>query len=634
MNLRSVKFLLIGCTLVHYSYGEAKYAVASIAPELKKNAQAVMRTHDTELFISSSNKATTTIHYAVTILNSNGIDNARFREYYDSFRKITNIKAIIYDAYGEKVRAVAKTEIHDMGAADGFSLFNDLRVKYIDPTLNEFPFTVEYFCETEYNGLIDYPDWMAYSDYDLSVESSSLKVTMAYGMELRYLERNMSAAASISDDGKNKIYSWNVSNLPAIKEEHFALPLSYYTPSVLLAPSRFKIDGYEGGAGSWKEIGDWVNTLNKDRDILPAETVEKIKELTKNASDDRSKIRIVYEYMQNRTRYVSIQIGIGGWQPTDATTVDKLAYGDCKGLANYTKALLKAAGIKSYYTLANAGRNKQEMLASFPSMQFNHAIVCVPLAKDTIWLECTSQVDPFGYSGSFTDDRPVLLITDNGGVLARTKPLTAFQNEQKRSAVVKLDDSGNGEATVKTTYQGIGYESMAPLLREDEKKRKSDLYSRISLPNFELINYHFDEHRNCLPTIDEDLKLKLNNYGNVVNDRILIPLNLLSRSTTHLSAASERKSDIVIRRPFIETDTITYSLPPSFAVIAKPDPISIHTDFGTYQAELIITENELKYIRRFQINKGNYPLNRYNDFCEFLNTVKKDDGNKLVMKRK
>ena len=119
--------------------------------------------------------------------------------------------------------------------------------------------------------------------------------------------------------------------------------------------------------------------------------------------------------MQDNTRYISVQYGIGGWEPENAMAVDQLGYGDCKALTNYTMALLKTQGIDSYYTVLYGGV-KRDMNPEFTMMQGNHAILNVPTEDSTdIWLECTSQTNPFNYLGDFTDDRYALRIGENGG---------------------------------------------------------------------------------------------------------------------------------------------------------------------------------------------------------------------------
>ena len=132
-----------------------------------------------------------------------------------------------------------------------------------------------------------------------------------------------------------------------------------------------------------------------------------------------------YEYVQSKTRYVSIQEGIGGLQPFPASIVDKYGYGDCKALSNYTVALLQEVGVKSFYTKIRAGEGEPDLLLDFPAQQTNHVVVAIPNDKDTIWLECTSQTNPFGYTGSFTGDRYALMITEEGGKIARTPSFSA-----------------------------------------------------------------------------------------------------------------------------------------------------------------------------------------------------------------
>ena len=171
-------------------------------------------------------------------------------------------------------------------------------------------------------------------------------------------------------------------------------------------------------------------------------------EITNELKDTAKIVIMLYEYMQNRTRYVGIQLGIGGFQPFPAETVDRLGYGDCKALSNYMKALLKAVGIPSVYTVAGAGYNQGITMTDFPTNnQTNHIILCVPLRNDTLWLECTSQTAPCGYLDPFTAGRKALNITAEGGKVVSTPLLTANQSSQVCKAGIIVNSDGSLQAT-------------------------------------------------------------------------------------------------------------------------------------------------------------------------------------------
>ena len=203
---------------------------------------------------------------------------------------------------------------------------------------------------------------------------------------------------------------------------------------------------------TWENYAKWIMLLNKDRNVMPDQSKKQAHELTKNAKSTEEKVRILYEYMQNKTRYVGIQLGIGGFQPFEASVVDQTGYGDCKALSNYMVTLLKEVGITANYTLIRAGANAPAMDISFPSSQFNHVIVAVPNETDTLWLECTSQTNPFGYLGDFTGDRYALMITDVGGKIVKTPAYTASQNTQRCTGDVFIELTGDAKAKIKTTF--------------------------------------------------------------------------------------------------------------------------------------------------------------------------------------
>ncbi|HZL76931.1 MAG TPA: hypothetical protein VFB97_04455 [Bacteroidales bacterium] len=335
--------------------------------------------------------------------------------------------------------------------------------------------------------------------------------------------------------------------------------------------------------------------------------------------------------MQTKVRYVNITIGLGGWQTIKAETVDRLSYGDCKALSNYMKSLLDVVGIKSLFTIVMAGDDAPAIFDDFPSAQFNHVILCVPLINDTIWLECTNQRIPFGYLGGFTDDRKVLLSTENGGYLVRTKQYGKDDNMQIRTGSVKLNQDGNGESNIKTSYKGILYENIFPVLGMDESDRKLFIQKKINLPSFNLLSYSFSEDRSIVPSMNENLKIGLPNYSAIVGKRLYFNPNILSRFNNVPYRTQERKSDVYLRRSYQELDTIEFIIPQNYLVDKLPDRKLFNSKFGGYSSEVISNGNKIKYVRLLSFNKGQYPVSDYNTFVDFCEQISVADQGKVIL---
>ena len=77
----------------------------------------------------------------------------------------------------------------------------------------------------------------------------------------------------------------------------------------------------------------------------------------------------------------------------------------------------------------------------------------VPQAKDTVWLECTSQILPAGYLGNFTSDRYALAVDENGGTLVRTPVYGYKENLQVRNIKATINETGNLDAQIFTRYK-------------------------------------------------------------------------------------------------------------------------------------------------------------------------------------
>ncbi len=372
----------------------------------------------------------------------------------------------------------------------------------------QLSYTVEYEYIIEHKGSLFYPIWTPYFDFDynIGVEKSQFTIVCPNDMDFRKKEVLIKYPVEVDKNEVSTSYSWQIDNLRPLDYEVFSPPKREIIPHIQFAPNSFEMDGYKGNMETWESFGNWLNLLNSERTELSEETEIKINELKSQTKDTVEMVKIIYEYMQSKTRYVSIQIGIGGWQPFEAEFVDEKGYGDCKALSNYTKALLEVAGIKSHYTIVGSGSSPYEADPNFCANTFNHAILCVPVKNDTIWLECTSQKAPFGYLGEFTDDRNVLIVTDKGGKLVRIKKYEQNDNIQTRIANVQILDDGNAKAIIRTDYKGLKYDEIIRAFYYSPDEQKQWIYSKTEISDFKLNNFSFTEDRkNFIPMATENL---------------------------------------------------------------------------------------------------------------------------------
>ena len=609
---------------------EDGFPVSEIPKSLLEDAEMVIRLDEKKFEVHSTSSATLEERWVCTILNSKADKYATFARSYDKLRKLKSIRGYLYDANGKQIQKLKNSDIIDQSNISGFSLYEDNRVKIANFDHATYPYTVEFICEYEFDGLFYYPSWYPQVYRKAAVQKSVMNVIMPENMPLRFKEQNVSEVRKTTAEGKN-IYSWNESNSAAFEYEPMSNP-EEYVKKVLLAPAKFSVEGVEGDMSDWETYGKFYATLNKGTRDLSEETKQKIRALTKDLKTDREKIAKVYEFLQEKTRYVSIQVGIGGIKPFPASTVDEKGYGDCKALSNYTKAMLEAIGIESYYTLVGADDHSR-LSRDFPADYFNHVILSVPLEQDTIWLECTSQTEAFGYLSDFTGDRDVFVITPEGGKIWKTPSYGKAVNYTKRSAIVKVDEAGNASIDVKSIYSTLQESSRAYYSEASKEEQKKWLYEQISLSDFTIKDFSLMRHKNELPYVEEKIIIEDPKFARVSGKRIFIEPNIFSKWDFILPTDEDRTRNVYLSNDFdfIDTDTINFELPKNYHIEYKPEHIDIKSEFGHYQVQIEIESNIVKYMRKIEMNPGTYSKESYVELRDFLKEVSKHDKAKVVL---
>lgn len=613
-----------------------KYIASKINPALKKDAYAVYRLDEGNFEIQKIDKATYSTRQIITILNKKADNLAKVTVYYDKLINVKSISAVAYDAKGNELNKWKKKDFEDYSNISGVSLYEDNRVLYADLSQEDYPYTIEITYEKQYKYLYTIPDWYVLPAYHVSIEESNYTIRYPDDAVPKFkLKNSEKEPIKTTNKGTNSL-SWNFKMLNAQKSEIFSRGIFELSPIIMLTPTKFSFEGYEGDMTNWDGFAKWQHSLNDGLNDLSSETVNEIKQLTNSLASDRDKVKAVYEYMQNRTRYVSVQLGIGGYQPFSANTVHEVGYGDCKGLTFYTQCLLKAAGIKSYYTWIYGGEEPAEIDPNFPSDKFNHIILFVPLEKDSIWLECTSQNLPAGFLGSFTSDRYALVLDKDKANLMRTPTFRDGTNKVDLKAILTLEESGNATIQVKSEHQGLGteYYNIEYYASENHNNQEKWVRRFIPLSDMQINNFEFVEEKGDLPAVKFSSEVYARNVAKKVSDKYLLNPSILNYEYRRFKKDADRKTNIHFPYDYIMEYELNIILPEGYKVENQLVNESFENQFGLFKSEYIPTENGYTCKRNFRPNKGEYPADQIEELWKFFDEINKMESQRLMISKK
>lgn len=609
--------------------------VSLIPDSLKTNAYAVLRSNIVEFDMASETSATQNVTYTITVLDKKGNDMAGFRYPADKFRRLKSFSAKLFDANGNQIDNFKLSDVKATEWSDAYTLAQDVTYHYFDCASPVLPYTIKYEYSVEYkNGILVFPGFYPQDTYNLSVENAEYRLLIPAGCEYQNKTHNLPVAPQKSNNPKDKSLLWKVNGLKAVEYEAFAGQLDDIAPLMFIRPVSFSYDGIKGRISDWNELGAWIYDLVKGRDVLPEDAKAKIRDLVKDAKTDREKVKILYDHLGNTTRYVSIQLGIGGYQPMKAAEVYKTGFGDCKALTNYMKAMLSVVGIPSVYTAIRLDAANKTIYPDFANFnQMNHVVLQVPLPGDTLWLECTNPRTPFGFVHNGISGHDALLITENGGRIARTTDYADTLNLESFNARVALTAEGRARVETEKSCRFRIFDLYDDFSTTKPSEQNDLLRAGIKLAHATVSGINFKEEKTSAPSLDINFVWDTNNYGTRTGTRLFVPVNPFRNGYSNLKK-NKRTRDIKIHNGYYDADTIELQIPEGYEIESVPANVQLVTDFGTYELKLDVKEAKILINNQLFIKAGDWNVSLYPSFVEFLTKVTDTYGSKIVLRKK
>ena len=381
--------------------------------------------------------------------------------------------------------------------------------------------------------------------------------------------------STTSEDATTRTYRFVADNVPPLDPEAHQPPMGERLGHVHV--STYK---------TWDDMGAWYWGLAKDQLVVDDEVRRRVREVTAGLTTERDKVRAVYDYVVQKTRYVALEFGIHGFKPYRASQIFSRGFGDCKDKATLIVAMLKELGIPASLVIVRTGNRGD--FESFPASLaiFDHAIAYVPSLD--IFLDGTAE-----FSGSSElpgMDRNALALVVNEGKprLVHLPDPPAAESVTRRTLEATLAPDGSSEVDWRTQVTGVRASSYRARFHA-ESTRKQRLEEDLSA---ELPGLSPDVlEANKLEDVEAPIDLHVHGKAQLIRQEPGVhqssapvgPGDHLVRDYAQLQG---RAQDLRIDAKTTRVDTTVLHLPPGSRVVRLPEAAHGESPFGSFSVEV------------------------------------------------
>ena len=378
---------------------------------------------------------------------------------------------------------------------------------------------------------------------------------------------------------------------------------------------------------SWDQLGRWYAELEKDRREPTPEIRAKAAELTKGKADDLDKIEALYDYVATNFRYISLSFGVGRYQPHSAADVLHNQYGDCKDKHTLLASLLDAEGYHASSVLINS---TVKLDPDVPSpAQFDHVITLLPLGKQEIWMDTTTEVAPFRMLAASIRKKQALVIPVNGTPhLEETPADPPMPDVQRQDIDGTISELGKLNARIKLTLRGDSELYMRILFRRIPRSEWTNLLKRMSVLSG--MDGDVSDPKVTDPTATRepfvvDYQIAVPNFLDWTKKKseITLPMSQINLVDADADNTDPNGDAIEFGSPSEYDFHWTLEFPAKY-VMRAPLPFQMKRDYAQYEATYKVEGNVFTSERKLVTNARELAAARVDDYVAFRRAVGAD----------
>lgn len=510
--------------------------------------------------------------------------------------------------------------------------YNDARVKYMQVDFPVQGYTYKYHMDKKIKDSKYFTSIYLSDEFPIIQKTVVVEVPKWLELEIKEFNFNgFSIKKTSTKNDENTIYTYTIEQVNGMAKEHYSPGPSYLYPHLLFIAKSFVVKNekkplFSTTADLYKWYKSLVDSMKDDPSVFTA----KVKELTATAKTDEEKIKNIYYWVQDNIRYIAFEDGIAGFKPDDSQNVFQKRYGDCKGMANLTKQMLKAAGFDA--RLCWIGTNHIAYDYTTPSLSVDNHMICALFKNGKrYFLDGTEKYNSLGEYAERIQGKEVLIEDGTAFIIDKIPVQTAVGNTEKSNISYTLE---NETLKGSVTMEFLG-ESRASFLynyntiKNDKKDDALKWYLNSRDKNCSVSNIKTSDLLNRDQKLTLNYEVAIANHISSFDNEIYIDLNYDKEYASF--DFKDRKTDFILDYKSFDDIVITLQIPEGYKVSKVPNNIAIKTDDYSITMNYEVKGTTLKYTKQFLFKNGIIKSAKFDEWKNHYAEIQKNYAEQVVL---
>ena len=568
---------------------------------------------DTKIIVNSTTKE--------LLMNINNRADINKYEFYNSKSSITNF------ALKFRNNRITPYLSKDEYVKDEDLFYHDARVRYINFDFPVQGYSYNFELEKKYNDIKYFTTIYFNNEFPTISKEIVFVVPNWLNLELKEFnfERNNIIKTKVENtNDETTTYTYKMTDIPAVTKEENTQGRSYIYPHIVVIAKSFKLKDqnvtlFNATADLYKWYKSLVDQMKDDTNVMK----EKVKELTANAKTDEEKVKNIYYWVQDNIRYIAFEDGIAGFKPDESNNVFTKRYGDCKGMGNLTKQMLKLAGFDARVTWIGTKHIAYDYKT--PSLCVDNHMICTLFLKGKkYFLDGTQKFNSLGEYAERIQNKEVMIEDGDKFIIDKVPNGNPEMNKEVYNASFVIENEKlKGICNRKSI--GEARSQFLHIFNSFETNKKGETLEKFLSNNDKNI---LVENIKTSDLKNRDIALNLD-YNTTISNKVSsfdndIYIDLENRKEFKDLEFKDRKFGYEFDYKENYESNVKLTIPKGYKVAKIPENLEITEDNFSVSVKYEQTLSEIIYKKLFVFKNGEIRTNqisKWNDFNKKLNKV-------------